>query len=614
MYDSTYSLTFDGENDTSNVTASYVRTNMRCSIVGPSCFGNSNPVLFLAEPYGLRNPEDMEFRWFIKYDATGTWQEIPGSWYIQIASPYTPNHGYDLKCWMKDKVLKIGLWSENKRVNYGTPLTASIIGPTSCITQFSTVTWYADPSGGCDNYTYQWKKDNTVVGTGPSVSLQVTGGFRLHLTVTSTYGSQTYTTYKDISTSGCGGGGGGGCPFVFIHTELGLVQDNNILNKSEFDENVGTDIVDRYRLNTKPHLDNGQYKLSIQELNDDHSYFDAFRLYAVDHPEGTDIGIAEDNDIVLLYPSYVESASDARMRGQDLTGAIAFKEAFGLRGEKSDTLRLRFSHDSQRWNNLNTLRVGRRESVALVAETEDVTINALPKEPFAAVSTEESSYSLSGRESSSRLILPIGSIPDDLSIVWNRDYTVKDIGLTRVFYDGFVQRELSLAEAIHSQKGKIRKDLSEPDGKYGELLPGETITLTFNNSAPLRQGYVRDFVLETTGRYVVPGSESRAFFKKEESKLFVPTKFGLVGNYPNPFNPTTTIVYDIADQSDVKLSIFNSLGQLVREFNEGVRSQGRYTLMWDGKNSDGKQVPSGVYIYQLTAGQFVQTKKMLLVK
>jgi hypothetical protein len=401
---------------------------------------------------------------------------------------------------------------------------------------------------------------------------------------------------------------------VFVHTESGLVQDNNILNKSEFDENVGTDIVDRYRLNIKPQLENGQYKLSIQELNDDHSYFDAFRLYAVDHPEGTDIGITENNDIVLLYPSYVESASDARMKGQDLTGAIGFKEAYGLRGEKSDTLRLKFSRDSQRWNNLNTLRTGRRESVALVAETEDVTINALPKEPFAAVSTEESSYSLSGRESSSRLILPIGSIPDDLTIVWNRDYTVKDIGLTRVFYDGFIQRELPLAEAVHSQKGKIRKDLSEPDGKYGELLPGETITLLFNNNAPLRQGYVRDFVLETMGRYVVPGSESRAFFKKEESKSFVPTKFGLVGNHPNPFNPTTTIVYDIADQSDVKLSIFNSLGQLVREFNEGARSQGRYTLMWDGKNSDGKQVPSGVYIYQLTAGQFVQTKKMLLIK
>jgi hypothetical protein len=250
-----------------------------------------------------------------------------------------------------------------------------------------------------------------------------------------------------------------------------------------------------------------------------------------------------------------------------------------------------------------------------VAETEDVTINALPKEPFAAVSTEEFSYSLSGRESSSTLILPIESIPVDMTIAWNRDYMVKDIGLTRVFYDGFIQRELPLAEAVHSEKGRIRRELSNTDGKYGELLPGKTITLAFNNNAPLRQGYVRDFVLETTGRYVVLGSESRTFFKKEEeSKSFVPTKFGLVGNHPNPFNPTTTIVYDIADQSDVKLSIFNSLGQLVREFNEGARSQGRYTLMWDGKNSDGKLVPSGVYIYQLTAGQFVQTKKMLLVK
>jgi hypothetical protein len=521
-------------------------------------------------------------------------------------------YGFYLQCEVEDHPNEIILDSDPMRVNYEASIGCSISGPASCITQFSTVTWYAGVSGGSSPYSYVWKKDNSVVGTGSSVSLQVTGGFRLTLTVTSGSGIQSATTYKDISTSGCGGGG---CPFVFVHTESGLVQDNNILNKSEFENNIGVDLVDRYRLNVKPRLDNGQYKLSIQELNYDHSYFDAFRLYAVDHPEGTDIGITENNDIVLLYPSYVESASDARMKGHDLTGAIGFKVAYGLRGEKSDTLRLKFSRDSQRWNNLNTLRTGRRESVALVAETEDVTINALPKEPFAAVSTGESSYSLSGRESSSRLILPIGSIPDDLTIVWNRDYSVKDIGLTRVFYDGFVQRELPLAEAVHSLKGKMRRNFSEPDGKYGELLPGETITLSFNNNAPLRQGYVRDFVLETTGRYVVPGREMRTLFKNaEEARSFVPTKFELVGNYPNPFNPTTTIVYDIADQSDVKLSIFNSLGQLIRKFNEGARSQGRYTLTWDGKNSDGKQVPSGVYIYQLTAGQFIQTKKMLLVK
>jgi hypothetical protein len=372
-------------------------------------------------------------------------------------------------------------------------------------------------------------------------------------------------------------------------------------------------------LNVKPRLDGGQYKLSIQELNDDHSYFDAFRLYAVDHTEGTDIGITENNDIVLLYPSYVESVSEARMHDQDLSGAIRFKEAFGLTGQKSDTLKLRFESDSDRIRHVSSVRSShRKDAVALVAEVGFVGTNALlgPKDEFASVSAGISLYSLSGREKPTRLILPIGNdIPSDVSIVWNRDYTVKDIGLTRVFFDGFVQRELPLAEAVHSQRGKIKRELLDPDGRYGELFPGETISLAFNNNAPVRQGYVRDFVLETTGRYVVPGSESRTFFKKEEeSRMFVPTKFGLVGNYPNPFNPTTTIVYDIADQSDVKLSIFNSLGQLVREFNEGVRSQGRYTLTWDGKNSDGKQIPSGVYIYQLTAGQFVQTKKMLLVK
>ncbi len=615
-YNTNNTVTFDG-NLSKTVTANYVSTYQNCVLGGPTTFSNGCSPFYLAS---LGRPDLFDyctFEWRIKYDAIGVWQTISTSWVVTITPPqYNSNYNFELQCIMKDQSLKITCPSNIIRVTYAPPLSDVIIyGSTSCITQFSTVTWYADPSGGDGAYTYQWKKGNSVVGTGPSVSLYVTGGFRLHLTVSSgDYCVQSASTYKDISTSGCGGGGG--CPFVFIESDTGLVQDNNILNKSEFEENVGVDITDRYRLNVKPSLKGGQYRLSIQELNDDHSYFDAFRLYAVDHPEGTDIGITENNDIVLLYPSCVESASDARMHEQDLSGAIGFSEAFGLTGQKSDTLRLKFKQDSERIRHWSSVRSShRRDSLAFLAKVGDVGTNALPgpKDEFAFVSDGSSSYSLSGRESSSSLILPIASIPDAMTIVWNRDYTVRDIGLTRVFYDGFIQRELPLAEAVHSHKGRIRRELSDADGKYGELLSGETITLAFNSNAPLRQGYVRDFVLETTGRYT--GHQSRTSFRKSEStKSFVPTKFELVGNYPNPFNPTTSIVYDIADRSDVRISIFNSLGQLVREFNEGVRAQGRYTLTWDGKNDAGKQAPSGVYVYQLTAGQFVQTKKMTLVK
>ncbi len=625
LFSNNYSITFDG-NVARTVTATYKQDNRLNVIQGSTAYTNSTGTMIFdpSIPFTDVGPVYAK-HWYIKSDADGVWRKlVSGTPNVNIfhsrltigpgGSGYPMGYGFSLLCEVEDYPKRIILNSDPMRVNYEAPIGCSITGPTSCIPQFSTATWYSNVSGGAGPYSYVWKKGITVVGYGPTASLQVSGGFRLTLIVTSASGIQSASTYKDISTSGCGGGGG--CPFVFIESDTGVVQDNNILNRSEFEDNVGVDIVDRYRLNVKPSLKGGQYRLSIQELNDDHSYFDALRLYAVDHPEETDIGITENNDIVLLYPSYVESVSDARMKDQDLTSAITFKEAFGLRGQKSDTLRLKFKQDSERIRHWSSVRSShRRDSLAFLAKVGDVGTNALPgpKDEFAFVSDGSSSYSLSGRESSSSLILPIASIPDAMTIVWNRDYTVRDIGLTRVFYDGFIQRELPLAEAVHSHKGRIRRELSDADGKYGELLSGETITLAFNSNAPLRQGYVRDFVLETTGRYT--GHQSRTSFRKSEStKSFVPTKFELVGNYPNPFNPTTSIVYDIADRSDVRISIFNSLGQLVREFNEGVRAQGRYTLTWDGKNDAGKQAPSGVYVYQLTAGQFVQTKKMTLVK
>lgn len=94
----------------------------------------------------------------------------------------------------------------------------------------------------------------------------------------------------------------------------------------------------------------------------------------------------------------------------------------------------------------------------------------------------------------------------------------------------------------------------------------------------------------------------------------VPTTFALAQNFPNPFNPTTTVSYAVPSQSFVSLKVFNTLGEEVRTLVSGVREVGNHTATWDGLNSAGKEVPSGTYLLQMTAGQFRETKKMLLLK
>jgi len=94
----------------------------------------------------------------------------------------------------------------------------------------------------------------------------------------------------------------------------------------------------------------------------------------------------------------------------------------------------------------------------------------------------------------------------------------------------------------------------------------------------------------------------------------IPTVFSLDQNYPNPFNPSTTINYALPKESNVKITIYNVLGQPVRTLVNERQAASYQSVVWDGKNDKGMTVSSGTYIYIITAGDFVQTKKMNLLK
>jgi plastocyanin len=88
----------------------------------------------------------------------------------------------------------------------------------------------------------------------------------------------------------------------------------------------------------------------------------------------------------------------------------------------------------------------------------------------------------------------------------------------------------------------------------------------------------------------------------------VPGKFSLMQNFPNPFNPSTIIQFDIPKAANVSLKIYNALGGEVGELVNGQKDPGRYQVSWNAT------VPSGMYFYQLRAGDFLETKKMLLLR
>jgi hypothetical protein len=94
----------------------------------------------------------------------------------------------------------------------------------------------------------------------------------------------------------------------------------------------------------------------------------------------------------------------------------------------------------------------------------------------------------------------------------------------------------------------------------------------------------------------------------------LPSTFALEQNYPNPFNPTTTIVFALPQRGQVRLSIYNMLGQEIRTLVDAPYSAGQHEVIWDGRDSAGDQVPTGLYFYRFESAEISLTKKMMLLK
>jgi len=98
-----------------------------------------------------------------------------------------------------------------------------------------------------------------------------------------------------------------------------------------------------------------------------------------------------------------------------------------------------------------------------------------------------------------------------------------------------------------------------------------------------------------------------------------PHKTRLLANYPNPFNPETWIPFELADDAKVNIQIYDVTGRLVRTLDLGRRPAGHYAdqsaaAYWDGRNSSGERVASGMYLYRLTAGDFSAMRRMVILK
>ena len=127
-------------------------------------------------------------------------------------------------------------------------------------------------------------------------------------------------------------------------------------------------------------------------------------------------------------------------------------------------------------------------------------------------------------------------------------------------------------------------------------------------------------IVANDGKYDVHAENGPFTLTIDGSKLeisdsdIIPETFALYANYPNPFNPTTTISYDLPEQAQVTLGIYDILGKKIKTLVKQSQDAGNKIAVWDGTDNLGRQVSAGVYLYQIQAGDFTQTRKMLLLK
>jgi hypothetical protein len=118
--------------------------------------------------------------------------------------------------------------------------------------------------------------------------------------------------------------------------------------------------------------------------------------------------------------------------------------------------------------------------------------------------------------------------------------------------------------------------------------------------------YIDDFMYKTTDPLVLNSID--------DELASLPSSFDLSQNYPNPFNPTTTIKYQLPEASDVRLVVYNVVGQVVRTLVNDRVNAGYHQVVWDGLSESGNRVASGVYIYHFVAGDFTKSMRMIMLK
>ena len=394
------------------------------------------------------------------------------------------------------------------------------------------------------------------------------------------------------------------CPYVFTWDGNQFQEDNNILPQSEYPANIGQDVTDYYRL-LKPLMpSNGRYVLQIREFENERSYLDYFELIAVDHPVGTKIDVSQMGEIFQYVNPRI--LSRATLKGNDLLVRLSSIDTLSVLINSEDTLDLS-------WNDIfpsksahvpNTVEGGVESAASSPPKDQKTAYIRQPE----VVNSDTPSFAF--RQRPTLVFSPVAfDSSGSVKLIWREkallDYVNFGVLLRNPTYHA---RTLPLSWAAHSIDGMVTTKLFSEDSVYQTLIPGQFIELRFRALPPPAPGVKRTFILVSRGRYEKLQNSSFALPSQlpVQEKL---TEYVLSSNYPNPFNPTTVIHFELPSEGHAYLLVYDILGRETARLVDEFKAAGKYDVTFDASS-----LPSGLYFYKLVAGNYQSMKKMLIVK
>ncbi|NOG98066.1 MAG: T9SS type A sorting domain-containing protein [Ignavibacteriae bacterium] len=393
---------------------------------------------------------------------------------------------------------------------------------------------------------------------------------------------------------------GSQCPTLAFEHNGKIVNDNPILTKSVSSK---PDVTDYYLVQNEVAKTDKKIKLLIHEPAVEHTYLDQVELMEVKVNPNEYVSVSEEGEIV-----------NYKLSRERITFSLGGKEDIGSLLSSNDNNKAQFIAGDSLIIYSDQISTQTKDDLYFVIDGEgpiykDKTAGVLSTTGLGKTSSANNNKDIYLRPEKSVVGIKLDkNIQNKLTIEFLQDVEIDFISIVKNEKTAKVNK-LKLLEAVHSKNGDVKSLVLNIDKNYSEILPGERIDFTFESASSTDEKTA--YILKSAGRYERDnvGEMKKGSQKENGVEEIIPTETKLLGNYPNPFNPTTIINFQLKEPGFVSLKVYDVIGREVADLINETKNAGIYKISFDASD-----LASGIYIYRLRANDFVSSKKMLLAK